>query len=196
MLKVLRSSIIIVLFSIFLCGIMYPAMVTAIGFLFPHQANGSLIEHNNRIIGSELIGQQFDDPGLFHGRPSTVDYNINVEEPKSGSSNLATFGSSKSSKELKEIINERILKLIEENPAMTGVEVPEELYTSSASGLDPHISVEGALYQTARISDITGIHNGILQELVLQNTEYSPLAGEQVNVLKLNIDLIEYIKEH
>jgi potassium-transporting ATPase KdpC subunit len=166
-------------------GLGYPLIFTFVAKgIFPWQADGSLIYNkNNEVIGSALIGQKFESPQFFQGRVSAVDYN----GAGSGSSNLAP-----SNPALIERIHQSLTDWELHNPNVPAASVPLDLVTSSASGLDPHISPEAAEVQIPRISQATGISGSKLREIVAKHIEERELGlfGERkVNVLKLNIEL-------
>jgi K+-transporting ATPase ATPase C chain len=186
MFALLRSAILMLAIFTLLTGLAYPVAVTALAqALFPHQANGSLIERNGLVIGSELIGQPFEDPGYFRGRPSatgTRPYNAAA----SGGSNLGPTNPA-----LAEVVRLRIKALQASNPQNL-VPVPVDLVTASASGLDPHISVAAALYQVSRVARERGLDEAELRTLVEEYKEGRQLGlfGEpRVNVLTLNLAL-------
>jgi K+-transporting ATPase ATPase C chain len=169
-----------------LTGAVYPLTVTAIAqLLFPEQANGSLILKDNKPIGSSLIGQPFDDPGYFWGRPSATSpfpYN----SASSGGSNLA-----QTNPDLLTQVRARISALGNADP-QAGAIVPVDLVTASAGGLDPHISPAAAQRQVGRIAKIRGLGEAAVRSLVTRHTEYRTLGlfGEpRVNVLRLNLEL-------
>lgn len=169
-----------------LTGVCYPAFVTWIGqTFFHHQANGSLIVKKNKIIGSELIGQEFRDPKYFWGRPSmTPEKAYNAE--LSGASNLGPYQA-----QLGEQIATR-RKAFEHDATNAALSIPIDLLTASASGLDPHISPAAALLQIARVAEQRHIDPTWVQKLVLEHSEdlaLGLLGEERVNVLKLNLDL-------
>src|SRR5437588_155898 len=154
MLREIRPAIILLLALTLITGLAYPLAMTAIsGAIFPKQAAGSLIEKDGRVIGSALIGQEFKDDKYFHGRPSATtapdpaDSTKTVPAPynaaNSGGSNLGP-----TSKALNDRVKEDVEKLKAENP---GADVPIDLVTTSASGLDPDISPDGALFQVPRV---------------------------------------------
>ncbi|MFA7420846.1 MAG: potassium-transporting ATPase subunit KdpC [Melioribacteraceae bacterium] len=173
------------LVTVVLFGIMFPLAIWAVGLLFPHQANGLPIYKNAKLIGFENIGQKFTSDKYFWGRPSAVDYNA-----------AATGGSNKgpTNEEYLALVEQRIKEFMEKNPGVKRSEIPSDLVTASGGGLDPHISVQGAIIQAARIASARGISIEKINQLVSDNTE-KPLLGlfgtERINVLKLNIALDE-----
>lgn len=166
-----------IIFSILL-GLVYPLAITGVAQVaFPQKANGSLIVENGKIIGSSLIGQKFDKPEYFNSRPSAVDYNA----AGSGASNLGP-----SSKKLAEQVQERIANLRQKT------HLPPDAVLTSASGLDPHISIENAKIQAKRVSKTRNISVKQINALIKENTDHELLGiwgQEGVNVLKLNIAL-------
>ncbi|MBK9797210.1 MAG: potassium-transporting ATPase subunit KdpC [Holophagaceae bacterium] len=172
-------------------GLAYPAVITGLSkVIFPKQAAGSLIKADGKVIGSELIGQPFTDPRDFWGRPSaTVDANgkpLPYNGANSGGSNLAP-----SNPDLKKAVEERIAVLRAADPDTTGP-VPVDLVTSSASGLDPHISPAAAAFQVHRVAKARGLDEAKVRDLVMAHTEppqLGVLGDAKVNVLKLNLAL-------
>lgn len=167
-------------------GIVYPAVVTiAAQALFPHQANGSLVEKDGKPVGSELIGQQFDAPFYFWGRLSaTLPSPYNAQS--SGGSNLAPTNPA-----LAVEVKERLAALHAADPTNTAP-VPVDLVTSSGSGLDPHISPAAAAYQARRVARARGLALDQVQLLIGQNTsgrQFGLLGEPRVNVLELNLAL-------
>jgi potassium-transporting ATPase KdpC subunit len=166
-----------------LTGVIYPLFVTLVGQgIFSHQANGSLIVIDGKAVGSELIGQYFDDPRYFWGRPSATDPAYNCES--SSGTNLGP-----TNPDLLKAVRERIEKLKKAHPDQTGA-VPVDLVTTSASGLDPHISPSAAAYQVSRVAKARGIDAAQVRELVHRFTEdrtFGILGEPRVNVLRLNL---------
>jgi K+-transporting ATPase ATPase C chain len=195
MLKEIRPAILVLLLLTLITGLAYPLAMTGIaGAIFPRQAQGSLIERDGKVIGSALIGQEFKDDKYFHGRPSATttpdpaDSSKSVPAPynaaNSGGSNLGP-----TSKALNDRIKEDVDKLKAENPAAG---VPVDLVTTSASGLDPDISPEGALFQVPRVAKARGVAEDKVRQLVAENTSGRLIGifGEpRVNVLALNLAL-------
>lgn len=169
------------IFTIIL-GVLYPFSITGIAqFLMPHQANGSLIIKNNEVIGSSRIGQQFTEANYFQSRPSAVNY----DAAGSGASNVGP-----TSKVLMKTVAGRIGLIRQENVISGGI--PADMVLASASGLDPHISVQNALLQVPRIAKKRKISETVLGRLVRNNTDkdFIGLWGQSaVNVLQLNISL-------
>jgi potassium-transporting ATPase KdpC subunit len=195
MLREFRPAIVVLVALTLITGLAYPLAMTGIAqALFPRQAQGSLIERNGTVVGSELIGQVFESDKYFHGRPSATtapdpnDSTKTVPAPynaaNSGGSNLGP-----SNKALIDRVQGDIDKLKQENPSAP---VPADLVTTSASGLDPHISPEAALFQVPRIAKARNLPEERIRQLVTDHTEgrLSGLLGEpRVNVLLLNIAL-------
>jgi potassium-transporting ATPase KdpC subunit len=170
-----------------LTGILYPIFMTLIArFLFPYQTQGSLIENNGKIIGSELIGQQFVSDKYFWSRPSAIDYNT---LPSSGSN----FGPT--SRAMTDSMNARKIRFIKQNLLSPNTNVPQEMFFASACGLDPDISPGAVLLQVtrivhARVLDSTGVLqiNNLVQQFT-ESPQWNILGQERVNVLKLNLAL-------
>lgn len=187
MLKHLRQAFLATFILTLLLGVAYPLGMTALsGAIFPHQAHGSLIKRTDgTLIGSELIGQNFTGASYFHGRPSaTTDQPYNAAA--SNASNAAP-----SSKALVADVQARVEALKAENPDAKG-SVPVDLVTASASGLDPHISVAAALYQTPRVAKARGLSEADVEKRVQEATEgrtFGLLGEPRINVLKLNLAL-------
>lgn len=178
------TAILMTIVTTVLLGIVYPFVVTALAqLLFPVQANGSLIAPNGKIVGSRLIGQPFSSPGYFRSRPSAAG-NAGYDAGNSSGSNLGP-----TNKMLIDRINGDVQKAQAENPGAT---VPMDLVTTSASGLDPHISPAAAAFQAPRVARERHMSDDDVRALIAKHTEGRQLRflGEpRVNVLELNLDL-------
>lgn len=188
----IRPALIMLLAFSIITGLLYPLAVTGIAqVIFPHQANGSLIVIDGETYGSELIGQQFDDPRYFWGRLSatgTFAYNAFNADALTGSSG-SNYGPLNPA--LTEMVQARIDALKAADPDNTAP-IPVDLVTASGSGLDPHISVAAALYQVHRVAAARGLSEAEVQSLVEKYTQGRQLGflGEpRVNVLLLNLAL-------
>jgi potassium-transporting ATPase KdpC subunit len=195
MLREIRPAIILLLALTLITGLAYPLAMTAVaGVIFPRQAQGSLVEKDGKVVGSALIGQEFKDDKYFHGRPSATvapdpnDATKTVGAPynaaNSGGSNLGP-----TSKALNDRVKEDVDKLKAVNPSMP---VPVDLVTTSASGLDPDISPDAALFQVPRVAKARSLPEDKVRQLVTEHTEgrFAGLLGEpRVNVLALNVAL-------
>ncbi len=167
-------------------GVVYPLIVTGLAqTMFPHQANGSLILREGKVIGSELIGQHFDDPKYFWSRPSaTSPFPYNAAA--SSGSNLGPTNPA-----LIEAIKKRVAALRAADPG-NEAPVPGDLVTASGSGLDPHISPAAALYQADRVARTRGLEERQVRDLIARYTDgrqFGLLGEPRVNVLKLNLAL-------
>ena len=189
--SIARPAVVLLTAFSVLTGLLYPLAVTGLAqAIFPYQANGSLIRTSGTpgtadTAGSALIGQPFDDPGYFWGRPSaTAPFPYNA-----GASSGSNLGPSNPA--LVEAVQARVAALREADPGNTQP-VPVDLVTASASGLDPHISIAAALYQVPRIAQARGLDTEAVRQLVAQHTEgrqFGILGEPRVNVLQLNLAL-------
>jgi len=195
MLREIRPAIVLLLALTLITGLAYPlAMTVLAGTIFPKQAEGSLIERDGKVMGSALIGQEFKDDRYFHGRPSATTAPDPADSTKTVSApyNAANSGGSNlgpTSKALNDRIKDDVEKLKAENP---NASVPVDLVTTSASGLDPDISPEAALFQAPRVAKVRNMPEDRVRRLVAENTQsrFAGLLGEpRVNVLALNLAL-------
>lgn len=184
--KTIRPAIVIFALLTLLTGLIYPLLVTSVAQLvFPHQANGSLIEENGKLIGSSLIGQHFSDPRYFWGRPSATSPMPN-NAANSGGSNLGPTNPAQLN-----AVTARIAALKAAGPVPAGA-VPVDLVTASGSGLDPDISPAGAYYQATRIAALRKLPLERVRQLISRHTtgrQWGLFGEPRVNVLQLNLDL-------
>ncbi|MHB8248610.1 MAG: potassium-transporting ATPase subunit KdpC [Acidithiobacillus sp.] len=188
MIRDLKSALLLFVALAVITGLIYPLAMTGIGqVVFPYQSNGSLLRVHGEVVGSALIGQYFREPQYFWSRPSATSpapYNA-------GGSSASNLGPN--NPELLQHVQKRVAALRKADPDAKGP-IPVDLVTSSGSGLDPNISVAGALYQVQRVAGAGGIAENTLRQLIRDNTT-EPLLGfigePVVNVLKLNLALHE-----
>ena len=195
MLREIRPAIVMIVVLTAITGLVYPLAMTGIAQLvFPHQANGSLIRKGDKVIGSELIGQNFTGAGYFRGRPSATtdtdpkDPTKTVPAPYNAA-NSSGSNAGPTSKALVERVKGDVDKLKAENP---DAPVPMDLVTTSASGLDPDISPEAALFQVPRVAKTRGLDEAEVRRLVQTHTDgrlFGLIGEPHVNVLQLNMAL-------
>lgn len=164
-------------------GIVYPLAITGISqVIFPSQANGEVFTVNGKIVGSELIGQNFTSPRYFHGRPSAVGYNAST----SGGSNYGP-----TNVKLVDRVNASINEIKTENGLSANATIPADMVLASGSGLDRYISVESAELQVSRIAKARNLNESVIRELINKNEEvpFPGIGQPVVNVLKINIAL-------
>lgn len=183
--KNLRISILMTIATTILLGIIYPLVVTGLAqVLFHRQANGQIIEKNGQAVGSTIIGQGFTSPGYFHSRPSAA--GNGYDAANSGGTNLGP-----TNQKLLDRVKGDTASAQAENPKLP---VPIDLVTTSASGIDPHITPAAAEFQLPRVAKARGITIEQLRTLVAEHTEgrqFGILGEPRVNVLELNLDLDE-----
>lgn len=206
---IVKTSVLMAVTLILICGVIYPLIVTGISqLILAKQANGSLVEFDGKVVGSKLLGQNFTDNRFFRGRVSSVNYNTYTEEDitpdnngetaytdmASGSSNFAP-----SNPALAERIKKDIEEFLQKHPDVKKEEIPTDLLTSSGSGLDPHISPEAAKIQIDTVSEASGISVEQLTKIIDKYTENRDLGtfGEpRVNVLMVNLEIANILKEN
>ncbi|MGB8581303.1 MAG: potassium-transporting ATPase subunit KdpC [Candidatus Sulfotelmatobacter sp.] len=183
--KNLITAVLMTLVTTVLFGLCFPLVITGLAqVLFPKQANGELITKNNKVVGSRLIGQTFSSQGYFHSRPSNA--GTGYDAGNSGASNLGPTNQALIAR-----VQGDADRLQAENPSTP---IPLDLLTSSASGLDPHISPEAAEFQVPHIARERGLSEAVVREAVRQHTEsrqFGFLGEPRVNVLELNLTLDE-----
>ena len=189
----LRPALVLLVALTLITGFLYPLVITGLAqMLFPQQANGSLILIDGKLVGSSLIGQLFDVPQYFWGRPSaTSPFPYNAAA--SSGSNLGPTNDA-----LIKAVQARIDALKSADPD-NPLPIPVDLVTASGSGLDPHISSASAAYQVRRVARVRGTEEAVVRQLVSQHTEGRQLGilGEpRVNVLELNLALDRHVKEN
>ncbi len=195
MLRQIRPAILMLLVMTVITGLAYPLAMTGIAELvFPHEADGSLVEHDGRIIGSSLIGQSFVGENYFHGRPSATvdtdpkDATKTIPSPYNAQ-NSAGSNAGPTSKALLDRVRGDTDKLAKENPSSP---VPVDMVTTSASGLDPDITPAAALFQIPRVAKARHLTEDRLRQLVDEHTEgrlFGVIGEPHINVLGLNMAL-------
>ena len=195
MLKQIRPAILMIVAMTVLTGLVYPLGMTGLAqIVFPHQANGSLIEKGGKVIGSSLIGQNFTSDKYFHGRPSATtepdpkDSTKTVPVPYAADNSIGS-NAGPTAKSLIERVTADAKTLKDENPSAA---VPVDLVTTSASGLDPDITPAGALFQVPRVAKARGLAEDRVRQLVADHTDgrlFGLIGEPHVNVLELNLAL-------
>src|SRR5437763_5345740 len=184
--NITRNLLIAVLMTIattILLGLVYPLAMTAIAqAIFPDKANGQLVMREGRVIGSRIIGESFSSPGYFHGRPSAA--GAGYDAANSAGTNLGP-----TSRKLVDSVKAAVVAAKKENPAAP---VPIDLVTSSASGLDPHLSPAAALFQVPRVAREREVNEADVRQVVeahVENRQWGFFGEPRVNVLELNLAL-------
>jgi K+-transporting ATPase ATPase C chain len=191
--KYLRPAVVLTLILTIVTGFLYPGIITGIAqLIFPYQANGSLLKNSSgQVIGSELIGQYWTQPQYFHGRPSaTVNLSGTPTPYEADNSTASNLGPTSAT--LVKDVQQRVAALQKENPNAPAGPVPVDLVTTSGSGLDPDISIAGALYQAPRIATARGLSQDTVTQLINSHEtgRFLGIFGESyVNVLDLNLAL-------
>jgi potassium-transporting ATPase KdpC subunit len=194
MLKEIRPAIVMIVLLTIVTGLVYPLAMTGIAqVLFPRQANGSLIVKDGKVLGSELIGQNFADARYFHGRPSATSDTDPNDATKTVS---APYNAANSSGSNLGPTSKALIDRVKDNATKLGATkdrpVPVDMVTTSASGLDPHISPAAAAWQVPRVAKARNMSEADLQRVVSQHTvsrELGVLGEPRVNVLRLNLAL-------
>ncbi|HEY8805929.1 MAG TPA: potassium-transporting ATPase subunit KdpC [Clostridium sp.] len=205
--EMLKKSVLLSVVLLVLCGLIYPLAMTGISqVLLNKKANGSMVSLNGREVGSQLIGQSFTDKRFFRGRVSSSNYNTYTKADikpdskgnvayagvTSGSANLGP-----SNPALMDRVKKDMADFLKSHPYLKAGDIPTDLLTSSASGLDPNISPKSAKIQVSAVSKATNISSGDLNNIITKNTEGKTLGifGEpRVNVLKANLDIANILK--
>jgi potassium-transporting ATPase KdpC subunit len=177
------TAVLMTIVTTLLLGVAYPLVVSGLAqVLFPNKANGQLIERGGKIIGSRIIGQSFSSPGYFHGRPSAA--GTGYDAANSAGTNLGP-----TNKKLIDAVRAAVESANKENPSSS---VPIDLVTTSASGLDPHVSPAAARFQVPRVARERGVSEDVIAGLVQAHTEgrqFGFLGEPVVNILELNLAL-------
>jgi K+-transporting ATPase ATPase C chain len=200
MLKEIRPAIVLIVALTLITGLAYPLAMTGLAqVFFPYQSNGSLIERDGKVVGSALIGQSFTGDGYFRGRPSATnkpdpnDASKTVDEPYNAANSMGS-NLGPTNKALIERVQGDVDKLKAENGS---ARVPIDLVTTTASGLDPHISPEAALFQVPRVAKARNVSEDQLRQLVGQHVEgrlFGVLGEPRVNVVALNMALDRIVR--
>ena len=195
MLKQIRPAILMIVVMTVITGLAYPLAMTGVaGLIFPHQADGSLVERDGKVIGSTLIGQNFTAETYFHGRPSATTDTDPADSTKTvpapyNAQNSGGSNAGPTSKALLDRVKDDAAKLAAENPAAP---VPVDLVTTSASGLDPDITPAAALFQVPRVAKARKLTEDRVRQLVTDHVQgrlFGIIGEDHVNVLALNMAL-------
>ena len=200
-----RQAVLVTVVLMVICGFLFPCVLTGLaGVIFPHQAGGSLIEVDGKVVGAENVGQEFTEDYYLWSRPSAYHYNVYVEDAEgnqtyrdgseypglsSGSNNYAP-----SNPALTERVEADLENFLAKNPDVKREDIPTDLLTASGSGLDPHISPASAEVQVPRIAKASGLSEDTVRELIAENTQGKVLGifGEKtVNVLETNLAIAQ-----
>ncbi|PWM59006.1 MAG: K(+)-transporting ATPase subunit C [Subdoligranulum variabile] len=200
-----RQAVLVTVVLMVICGFLFPCVLTGLaGVIFPHQAGGSLIEVDGKVVGAENVGQEFTEDYYLWSRPSAYHYNVYVEDAEgnqtyrdgseypglsSGSNNYAP-----SNPALTERVEADLENFLAKNPDVKREDIPTDLLTASGSGLDPHISPASAEVQVPRIAKASGLSEDTVRELIAENTKGKVLGifGEEtVNVLETNLAIAQ-----
>ncbi|HEY0753124.1 MAG TPA: potassium-transporting ATPase subunit KdpC [Ktedonobacteraceae bacterium] len=189
----LRPALVLTLLFTIVTGFIYPGIVTGLAqIIFPHQANGSLVYANGKLVGSELLGQYWTSTKYFHGRPSAAVDLINGTPVPYAADNSAASNAGPTNAAYIQTVQQRVAALKQENPAAPAGPVPNDLVTASASGLDPDITPAAAFYQAPRIAQVRGLTLAQVNKLINEHIQgrFLWIFGEvHVNVLDLNLAL-------
>jgi K+-transporting ATPase ATPase C chain len=193
--SLVRPVVVSAVLFMLVCGLAYPLLTTGVAqLLFPYQAQGSLLERDGEIVGSELIGQQFTEPRYFHPRPSVTLDNAGKKDLPYNAANSRGSNYGPTNEALISDVRERVREYRAENSLPPKTPVPVDAVTASSSGLDPHITPANAELQVPRVAEARDLPESEVRRLVEENTEgrLFGLIGEPgVNVLELNLELDE-----
>lgn len=205
--EIIKKSILLSIVLVVLCGLVYPLAMTGISqVLFNKKANGSIVTFNGKEVGSELIGQSFTDSRFFRGRVSSSNYNTYTEADTKPDSkgNVAYTGVTSGSQNLgpsnpalMDRVKQDMADFLKSHPDLKADDVPTDLLTSSASGLDPNVSPASAKIQVAAVSKATDISSEDLNKLITKYTEgrtFGVFGEPRVNVLKVNLEVASILK--
>ncbi|MEG0260358.1 MAG: potassium-transporting ATPase subunit KdpC [Lysinibacillus sp.] len=195
-----KQAILVTLTMFVLCGLLYPFAVTGVAqAFFNDQANGSLVEVDGKVVGSELLGQNFTSAEYFWGRVSSVNYNVYTKEDTAyGGVSSGTFNYAPSNPELIKRMEANIETFLNDNPGVLREQIPADLMTASGSGLDPHISPDAAVIQVKRVAKASGLSVDEVTAIVKANTEnrlFGVFGENTVNVLAANIDIYKKMND-